>query len=144
MPDPSRPDPAEGASRASEAPNAAPNEAAEDTAAPSPKGGHAGGFTLDLSSGTGAGPPEAWRRKRKQASPILTKIVDLTAPKPAPPEAAAPSAAKPPAAKPAPAKAPREERRERRDNGKRGTKPGGATLADLLDEETLARLRRTD
>jgi hypothetical protein len=60
---------------------------ASEPDAPAKKAGHAGGFTLDLSSGHAGGQPEAWRRKRKQASPILTKIVDLTAPKPeAPPE----------------------------------------------------------
>ncbi|MDX1418974.1 MAG: hypothetical protein R3181_03310 [Rubricoccaceae bacterium] len=105
---------------------ASPNAEAED---------HAGGFTLDLSSGTTGRPPEGWRRKRKQASPILTKIVDLTAPKP-PPEASRPAPAQTP---PTEAKSPRGKRPERARGG--GRKPGGATLADLLDEETLARLR---
>jgi hypothetical protein len=115
---------------------AAPEDAAE---APPQKGGHAGGFTLDLSSGPSSGQPEAWRRKRKQASPILTKIVDLTAPKPAPAlpepqEKTAKARTKPPGHA---AKAPR----EKRPKDARDRKPGGATLADLLDEETLARLR---
>ncbi|HLT46728.1 MAG TPA: hypothetical protein VK002_05815 [Rubricoccaceae bacterium] len=113
---------------------------ADDAPEAPKKAAHAGGFTLDLSSGPAGGQPEAWRRKRKQASPILTKIVDLTAPKPEPvpprPEEPAP---KSPPVPPRGEKAPRNEKR--RDERGRGRKPGGATLADLLDEETLARLR---
>lgn len=102
------------------------------------KDDHAGGFTLDLSSGASAGQPETWRRKRKQASPILTKIVDLSAPKPSP-EPPRPAAAKAPSAAATPPRG-----RKRDDERGRGKKPSGATLADLLDEETLARLRGED
>jgi len=113
----------------------APDDAGPD--APSPKKeGHAGGFTLDLSSGPSAAQPEAWRRKRKQASPILTKIVDLTAPKPAP-QPAQPA----PEEKATPQGHASKPRRDKRREDARGGKPSGATLADLLDEETLARLR---
>jgi hypothetical protein len=104
---------------------------------PAPKkAAHAGGFTLDLSSGPGAGAPEAWRRKRKQASPILTKVVDLTAPKPAP---APPNPAKPAKPKKPASQTRRGEGRSAKEEPRK--KPGGATLADLLDERTLARLR---
>lgn len=116
----------------------APSDAGDAEAGSPKQAAHAGGFTLDLSSGPAAGQPEAWRRKRKQASPILTKIVDLTAPKPEP---APPRPEKPPAKPPAQAKTPAKPPREKRRDDGSGRKPGGATLADLLDEETLARLR---
>lgn len=138
MPDAPPPDDRRDVPLRADAP-AAPKEAA-----------HAGGFTLDLSSGPGAGQPASWRRKRKQASPVLTKIVDLTVPKPAAPKLAVskPAASKPeaqakpaskPPAPPSPTK-PRPPRSEGRKDERR--RPGGATLADLLDEATLARLRR--
>jgi hypothetical protein len=116
-------------------PDTPPDAQQPDGKPPAP---HAGGFTLDLSSGPSAGQPEAWRRRRKQASPILTKVVDLSTPKPAaepPPPKPQPSA-RPKAEKPKPPQG--EKRREKRE---KGCPPGGATLADLLDEATLARLR---
>jgi hypothetical protein len=61
--------------------------------------------------------------------------VDLTAPKP-PSEAPKPEKPKKPAPKPRP---PGGEGREGKQDQRR--KPSGATLADLLDEATLARLR---
>jgi hypothetical protein len=80
--------------------------------------GHAGGFTLDLS----AGRTQARRRRKTQA--VVTETIDLsTKTKPAP----APQPAVPPAA--AAADGPARGRRE------------GHSLADLLDPETLARLR---
>lgn len=90
--------------------------------APGPARGHAGGFTLDLSRNTPG------KRKRKGPAPLVTRTIDLSTKKaaPAPPQP-------PPKAEPPP-KAPRRE--------KGGGPPrGGATLADLLDPETLARLR---
>ncbi len=111
-----------------------PDAARDDDAPPEAASPRPGGFVLDLSSsdGTPSTEPASWKRKRKQASPILTKIVDLTAPPS--PKAPAPVEAKAPPA-------PRSEKKAKKPRPSRG---GGATLADLLDPETLARLRGED
>lgn len=106
---------------------------APEAGAPRP---HAGGFTLDLSTGKPQ-VPEAWRRQRKKADPLTTKIIDLTQPKakPAPEPQSAPKPEKP--RKSVEAKAPGKPK----PSNKPKRASGGATLADLLDPETLARLR---
>jgi hypothetical protein len=92
-----------------------------------PKGGraHAGGFTLDLSDGKPPG-----KRRRKSTAALVQKTIDLSS-KPAVPPPPAESASPPPA--PAP--------RAGRD---RPRPAGGHSLADLLDPETLARLRGSE
>ncbi|MDX1530577.1 MAG: hypothetical protein R3362_03545 [Rhodothermales bacterium] len=109
--------------------DAEPNQPAPEPPDDEEKQSHAGGFTLDLSSKKKAQAPEQWRRQRKKADPLTTKIFDLTQPK-APPE--------PP--KPEP-KAERKPKGPAKKKGKPKRPAGGATLADLLDPETLARLR---
>ena len=93
---------------------------------------HAGGFTLDLSSSKPSSKaPADWRRKRKQADPFTTKVFDLTQPsEPVPPP------------KPKPAKAkPKAKKSDSKRSGTPKRASGGSALADLLDPETLARLR---
>lgn len=85
---------------------------------------HAGGFTLDLSTGKPAAPSAP---KRKGAVPVVQQTVNLSTSKP---EAAPEPPAEPTKPKP------------ERSKGKGGGRPrSGSTLADLLDPETLARLR---
>jgi hypothetical protein len=85
---------------------------------------HAGGFTLDLS----AGKPST-RRRRKAPPTVVQQTINLST-RPAP-ESKMPAPATPTPLKPA---HPAGKGRPRSD--------GGHSLADLLDPETLARLRR--
>lgn len=88
-------------------------------------------YSLDLS--TGKAPR---RRKRKGPPPVVQQTINLSTPKPeTPPETEAQPASGP------------------KSNGKRGTgkrgdrrppKAAGTSLADLLDPDTLARLRGDD
>lgn len=103
------------------------------------------GLTIDLSS------PRTGKRPRKPTTavkgppPLVVQTINLSTPKP--PKAEAPAnaspAAKPTAARlkgpggPAVRKAPRSAPRE----APRDAPGGGTSLADLLDETTLARLR---
>ena len=98
---------------------------------------HAGGFTLDLTSKKKASAPKKWRRQRKMADPLTTKVFDFTQPKPQP---------APPT--PDPGKKTSGSKQKTKPTSKKGTSKGapkrpagGARLADLLDPETLARLR---
>lgn len=88
-------------------------------------------YSLDLSTGK---PPR--RRKRKGPPPVVQQTINLSTPKPAtPPEAA-----------PAPASGPKsggQKGGSGRDR-KRAPKSAGTSLADLLDPDTLARLRGDD
>jgi hypothetical protein len=97
---------------------------------------HAGGFTLDLSSKKKPTAPKSWRRQRKKADPLTTKIFDFTQSK-APPE--------PPTPEPTPDAKPTSKAKTASKNVAKKSKPkrsaSGSTLADLLDPETLARLR---
>ena len=86
---------------------------------------HAGGFTLDLS----AGKPPA-RRRRKAPPAVVQQTINLST-KPAP-ASQMPAPAGPPPSAPGPAQP---AGRGRPRSG------GGHSLADLLDPETLARLR---
>jgi hypothetical protein len=100
-------------------------------------------FIVDLSSGPSKAKPAAWKRRQKQASAVFTKVMDLSSPAPQAPERT--KAAAPPQ-KNAVAKAtaaPSKKQGKPRENTRReNARPsGGATLADLLDPETLARLR---
>ncbi len=114
------------------------------------------GFTLDLSSGV-AGKP----KRPKGFVPVVQKTINLTTKK------AEPVAETPESARPAPAQAPHPDGRRggprqdaahrnepRRPDPRRSDPPsqdarrrddprpsGGTSLADLLDEATLARLR---
>ena len=90
------------------------------------------GYTLDLSKKPGTSRPEGWDRKRRGASPITTKIIDLSTPE-AKPEPPPPKKQSGPKGKKSGAK---------KSGGKKRGKPAsGSTLADLLDPETLAKLR---
>lgn len=114
-------------------PDADPNRPDSDLLDDAETQSHAGGFTLDLTSKKKASAPKSWRRQRKKADPLTTKVFDFTQPKPKP-EPPTPDSEK--KTKPTAKK------------GKKSGKPkrsaGGATLADLLDPETLARLRGGD
>ncbi len=114
-----------------------PDGAPKPEAEPDASRAHPGGFTLDLSSSEKPKAPESWRRRRKKADPFTTKIIDLS-------QQPAPKQEKPEPVKPA-AKKPRKSGGAARGGSKKGAKParpsGGSTLADLLDPETLARLR---
>lgn len=122
--------------------DATPEAAASEQAKPEPSALRTNPFqVVDLSSpdgGRSSTEPTSWKRKRKQASPILTKIVDLSAQ--TPPKAEAKTA--PPKAKPQRASAPKGKPKGKSDT--RSPRGGGSTLADLLDPETLARLRGDD
>ena len=91
------------------------------------------GFTLDLSTGK---PPSRRKRKTKGPVAVVQQTINLSTPKPAKPDelAKAPKAARqPPRGKQSGAS-----------GGKRQDRPAprtGNSLADLLDPETLARLR---
>ncbi|MEM1117038.1 MAG: hypothetical protein AAF845_00940 [Bacteroidota bacterium] len=90
-------------------------------------------YSLDLS--TGKAPR---RRKRKGPPPVVQQTINLSTPKPeAPPEAEA---------KPQAASGPKGGRKKgtggTRD--RRPPKAAGTSLADLLDPDTLARLRGDD
>ncbi|MFN3595747.1 MAG: hypothetical protein ACK41D_00575 [Rubricoccaceae bacterium] len=108
---------------------------------------HAGGFTLDLSSGR----PASGKRARKAPLALVQQTINLSTRKaaaPAAPAPAAPAPAAPAPAAPAPAapasKPPRRggSKAGKRDARRDGPPSGGvSTLADLLDAETLARLR---
>lgn len=118
-------------------------EDAEAPSAPQPKY-RAGGFTLDLSKGSTAKAEDApvpRPRKRKGPAPLVQKTINLStkpAEKPSPAQQAGPPAA-------AKAKSRRDKRDGRRDGRKDGNRrPSGTSLADLLDPDTLARLRGDD
>lgn len=117
-------------------PDATPDRPETDRADDAEAQSHAGGFTLDLTSKKKASAPKSWRRRRKMADPLTTKIFDFTQakaqPEPPKPKADSEREAKP-ASKPGPKKSTKK--------GKPKRSAGGATLADLLDPETLARLR---
>ena len=93
-------------------------------------------FTLDLSTGK---PPS--KRKRKGPPPVVQQTINLSTPKPAAPEAEAPTASGRPHGPKGGSKgngpkaggAPRDRNR--------APKAAGTSLADLLDPDTLARLR---
>ncbi|NNF59258.1 MAG: hypothetical protein HKN04_13565 [Rhodothermaceae bacterium] len=95
------------------------------------------GFTLDLSSGPSKAKPASWKRKQKQASLVFTKVMDLSSPAPAPPVQPEKQSA-PHIGAPKNIGAPKKEKKRERPHS------GGSTLADLLDAETLARLRGED
>ena len=112
-----------------------PERSPEDASTSASRPERAGGFTLDLSSGEAKRQPETWRRKRKTASPVMTKIVDLSTPTDAPnPEK---PASVPKAEKPA-------EKKQGARSKRHSSEASGNALADLLDPETLARLRGGD
>ena len=120
-------------------PDADPNRPDSDLLDDAETQSHAGGFTLDLTSKKKASAPKSWRRQRKKADPLTTKVFDFTQPKaqPAPPKPKpTPEKKAKPTAKPTAKKA--------KKSGKPKRSAGGATLADLLDPETLARLRGGD
>lgn len=97
--------------------------------ADAPRTPRPGGFTLDLSSG--ATPGGAPSRARKKAPPaVVTQTINLSTPKPV---AALASAVPETPALPRRTKPPPPPRAER--------PRGGTSLADLLDDATLARLR---
>lgn len=108
--------------------DARPNESAPETPP-------ARGFTLDL-SGAGTRP-----RKKKGAPALVTRTINLSTPKPAPPpEPEAPEAKAPRPAAPTPTPTPRKGP-GRDERARTPRREGGHSLADLLDPETLARLR---
>ena len=118
------------------APDSHASEPARNEATPGdPAAGRDTGFTLDLSSSDPKRQPEAWRRKRKTASPVLTKIVDLSTPTDAQPKTTTPAASE---------QKPKAEKRPRKQTRRDAKRPSGNSLADLLDPETLARLRGDD
>ena len=89
------------------------------------------GFTLDLSTGK---PSSRRKRKRKGPAPVVQQTINLSTPKSEKPV----EPAKEPKASGTP--------RPKKDNsgGRRNERPAprsGTSLADLLDPETLARLR---
>lgn len=90
-------------------------------------------FTLDLS--TGKAPT---RRKRKGPPPVVQQTINLSTPKPAP-EAESPTAPAPPTANAGRPKGSKASGAPR--DRSTGPKAGGTSLADLLDPDTLARLR---
>ena len=107
------------------------------------------GFTLDLSSGASGKP-----KRVKGFVPVVQKTINLTTKKAdAAAEATPPEAARPERARPEPAWTPRRDDARRseptrsgpaRADARRRDEPrpsGGTSLADLLDEATLARLR---
>ncbi|MEO0559241.1 MAG: hypothetical protein AAF170_13775 [Bacteroidota bacterium] len=90
------------------------------------------GFTLDLSTGKA---PSRRKRKRKGPAPVVQQTINLSTPKSEkPPEPDASSSTSPGTSK-APGKPTRKRRKER------PAPRSGNSLADLLDAETLARLR---
>jgi len=93
------------------------------------------GFTIDLSSG------RTGKRPRKGPPPVVTQTINLSTPKPpkqeSGPASPAPSASSRP--KPAPPKGGRG-RPTTAPLATRDARGGGTSLADLLDEATLARL----
>ena len=97
---------------------------------PDPNAAPASGFTLDLSTGKPGRP----RAARKGPPPVVQKTINLST------KAAAPRP-EPEAVHPKKAAPPKHERR--RDDKRSGGPPrsSGTSLADLLDEATLARLR---
>ena len=115
--------------------SSSPADEPQDDARTERAGVRPGGFTLDLSSGGGTQKPVAWKRKQKQTNPLFTKVMDLSSPPQTTPVAPSPvKTTKPEAEQP---------RQEQSRPEKRRGKPasGGSTLADLLDADTLARLR---
>ena len=92
--------------------------------APEPKG-----YTLDLSTGR---PPSGRSRTRKGPPPVVVKTINLSTPKAAtpPPPSDAPGASPGPKASPS-----------RPGRSERPRPASGTSLADLLDDATLARLR---
>ena len=121
-PNPPKPTPAE-------AGDATPPDPEDSSAQPE-------GFTLDLSSGPSKAKPASWKRKQKQTSLVFTKVMDLSSPAPEPPV----QNVKPRAQKPSTPNAGSPKRGKKRDK----PRSGGSTLAELLDPETLARLRGED
>ncbi len=92
-------------------------------------------ITLDLSTGPGT----PGRRTRKGPPPVVVQTINLSTPNPAAPAKVQAETASPAAGVSKP-------RRDdaRRDDARRGRPEatcGGNSLADLLDEATLARLR---
>lgn len=88
------------------------------------------GFTLDLSTGKA---PSRRKRKRKGPAPVVQKTINLSTPKVEKPvELGKEPEHKPPPKKKGHSSVPRT---------KHQTPRSGASLADLLDPETLARLR---
>lgn len=112
--------------------DANPNAADSST----PAQGDDKGFTLDLSTGKA---PTRRKRKRKGPAPVVQQTINLSTPKsekPADPKADAGPSAK------ASAKPSRGSKST--SGGRRKERPAprsGNSLADLLDAETLARLR---
>lgn len=97
--------------------------------------------TLDLSTGPG----RPGKRPRKGPPPVIVQTINLSTPKPT-----APPAAPPAAERPTPPAGGTRRDDSRRDDNRRGdgtprnrSEPtrGGTSLADLLDDATLARLR---
>lgn len=102
------------------------------------------GFTIDLSSA------RTGKRPRKGPPPVVTQTINLSTPKP-PKVESAPTAAAASSSAPAATSRPKNAHAK----GQRGGRPahtapkaepreargGGTSLADLLDEATLARLR---
>lgn len=113
-------------------PDADPNPPESDPSDDAGTQSHAGGFTLDLTSKKKASAPKSWRRQRKKADPLTTKVFDFTQQKAQP---------APPTPKTVPEKKATPTAKKTKKRSKPKQSAGGATLADLLDPETLARLR---
>lgn len=103
------------------------DDRAPDTARPADASPTASSFTLDLSTG------KPGKTRRKGFVPVVQQTINLSTPKPPMPKPAAEAPAEPRPSSGGPKRS--------RDDRQRDRRPSGNSLADLLDPETLAKLR---
>lgn len=108
-------------------------------ATPPPRSDHAGGFTINLASGTAPGTRP--RRNKKSAAPpaVVQKTINLSTPKPERDKNAPKASASPKKQGQKKGRGgPKGKGGKRRDDKRPST---GTSLADMLDPEVLAKLR---